>query len=658
MKYVVLTITFFLILLGVILGFLFYSSYIMWMDSREDVFTRLYYLKEKLQEERGVSVSLFPDLRKSEKTVVYDNNQKVIGMFSSGSRRILPYEDTHPLLIDALLLMEDRNFFSHRGFDLRGILGALLENIRTLSYARGGSTITQQLAKILFTDSAKTLRRKIYELFCTLEMERRFTKREILALYLNSIYFGHHNYGIENASEFYFQKDVFDLNVYEVALLLGIIPGPNRYSPLLHPDRAQRRQKIVLNTLIQNGRIEAKTVTNGLPQFWELFSSVERRPAVSLWSMEKNAAPYFIEYVRQELEKRLGAERVKQGGLKVYTTLDNEMNRAAERALTEGLSLQTLRTQEITGEVDQYVEGALIALDPHSGYILAMIGGRGFSFENQFNRAAFAKRQIGSAFKPFIFAAGIETLGLRPDSLFMDEPLEIEIESGVWRPQNYNKKYYGRVSMEFALKKSLNSVAVQLLQQVGPENVISIIGGALDLSPEEMEERFKLYPSMALGVYSFSPLEIARAYAIFTNHGEKVFPFAILRIEDERGEILFDNQREVRKLRVEYDMDDNLKVITRDTADTVRNMLGEVVKKGGTAHQAFITAGLSLDACGKTGTTDNYTDAWFIGFTRDVIAAVWVGFDDPRYTLGKGQAGGVVAAPIWANFLSLALWRE
>jgi len=657
MKYVILTITFFFIVVFLICGFIFYTSYIMWMKTRDDVLARLYYLKETLQDAKGETISLSGDLKKSDETVIYDRHERVIGAFSPGARKIISFDDIHPLLIDALLLMEDKNYYSHRGFDLRGILGALAENIRTLSYARGGSTITQQLAKILFTNSRKTLRRKVYEIFCTREIERRFRKKEILSLYLNSIYFGHHNYGIENAAEFYFQKEVLDLDVFEISILIGLIPSPNRYSPLLHPERAKRRQKIVLNTLVQSGFLEASSAIEGYTPFWEDFAHIERRPAVSIWSMEKNRAPYFNEHVRQELEGTLGRERVKQGGLRVYTSLDIEINQAAERALIEGLELQTLRTREIVGDVDQKVEGALIALDARNGLILAMVGGSGFTFDNQFNRAIHARRQIGSAFKPFIFAAGIETKGLRPDSVFMDEPLEIPVSSGVWRPKNYNQRYYGRVSLEFALKKSLNSVAVQLLQQVGPEEVINVVGKALDFDEEEIAERFEVYPSIALGVYSFSPLEIARAYAIFSNRGEKVFPVAVLRVEDERGELLLDNQGSLKKKRTEYDLNNNLRVLTLETAETVKGMLGEVMKKGGTAHQAVSSVGLSRIAYGKTGTTDDYTDAWFIGFDRNIIAAVWVGFDDPSHTLGKGQAGGVVSAPIWANFMKLALWR-
>ena len=658
MKYFVLTITFLLLILLLVFGFFFYSSYLLWINRRDEVFERLYYFKKQLQEITATNITLTPDLKKSENTIIYDRYLNVIGAFSTGQRKILAYEEINPILINVLLLMEDKRFYSHKGFDVRGIIGALIMDIKTFSLARGGSTITQQLAKILFTNSKKTIRRKVFELFCALEIEKRFTKNEILSLYLNSIYFGHHSYGVESASDFYFQKDVFDLNLYDIALLVGIISNPNRYSPLLHPERSKRKQKIILNNLVAYDIIDAETVLSRFDIYWERFSKIERRPAVSLWSMEENSAPYFVEYVRQELEGTLDSELIRTGGLRIYTTLDIEKNRVAESVLSEGLKLQNLRTKELIGDIKQNIEGALVALDPRNGHILVMVGGSGFTFENQFNRAVYARRQIGSAFKPFVFATAIEEGGFRSDSVFMDEPLEIQTDSGVWKPSNYNDRYYGMVSLEFALKKSLNSVAVQLLQEIGTEKVIEVIGNSLNLDELEARQRFKSYPSVALGVYSFSPLEVATAYSIFPNKGEKVLPISILRVEDGYGYVLIDNERDIKKLKVEFDLDNNLRVLNKDTTETINRMLSEVVKKGGTAYQAFLSSGLALDASGKTGTTDNYTDAWFIGYTNNIIAAVWVGFDDPSYSLGKGMAGGAVAAPIWVYFMKQALWRE
>ncbi len=642
-------------LLIIITGVLFYSSYALWLNNREEVLSRLYTLRRLVEDGQRSPVSLTPSLRAGKNTVIYDRHGRIIGEFSNGRRRILPLNRIPPLLIHSVILMEDRKFFIHRGFDLRRIAGAMLVNVRTLSFSQGGSTITQQLAKILFTDSRRTVRRKIYELFCTVEIERHFTKDEILSLYLNSINFGHSNYGMESASQFYFNKEVFSLNPYEISLLIGMIPSPSRFSPLLQPDRCKRKQMIVLDYLSQHGFVQSEPIAQGFDSFWESFERIEHQPAISFWSMESNRAPYFVEYVRQYLVRELGEETVKAGGLSVYTTLDLEKQLIAALVLGEGLNLQQAKED---AEQQVPIEGALIALEPRSGAILTMVGGSGFTFENQFNRSTSALRQVGSAFKPFVYAAAFESQGYTAETVFDDRPLRIETPQGEWRPANYADQYYGPVPLSLALQKSMNSVAVQLLQQSGPEPVIDLIGEALDLSRQQVEDRFQPYLSIALGVYSFSPLEFARAYSIFPNGGEKVFPYAVSRVENNRGTVLIDNEREIRKIVTEYDLENKLSVLNADVAHQINDMLLLVPKKGGTAYRAVQASGLTVEAAGKTGTTNNYTDAWFVGYTEGILAAVWVGYDDPSYSLGLSQSGGVVAAPIWTEFMKRALWRE
>ena len=650
-----MTIAFLFGLLIIITGVLFYSSYALWLNNREEVLSRLYTLSRLVEDGQRSPVSLTPSLRAGKNTVIYDRHGRIIGEFSDGRRSILPLNRIPPLLIHTVILMEDRKFFIHNGFDLRRIAGAMLVNVRTLSFSQGGSTITQQLAKILFTDSRRTVRRKIYELFCTVEIERHFTKEEILSLYLNSINFGHSNYGMESASQFYFNKEVFNLNPYEISLLIGMIPSPSRFSPLLQPERCKRKQMIVLDYLSQHGFVQSGPIAQSFDSFWESFAQIEHQPAISFWSMESNRAPYFVEYVRQYLVRELGEETVKAGGLSVYTTLDLEKQLIAALVLDEGLDFQQAKEDD---EQQVPIEGALIALEPRSGAILSMVGGSGFTFENQFNRSTSALRQVGSAFKPFVYAASFESEGYTAETVFDDRPLSIETPEGEWRPANYADQYYGPVTLSLALQKSMNSVAVQLLQQSGPEPVIDLIGEALDLNGQQVEERFQPYLSIALGVYSFSPLEFARAYSIFPNGGEKVFPYAVTRIENNRGTVLIDNEREVRKIVTEYDLEDKLRVLKADIAHQINDMLLLVTKKGGTAYRAVQASGLTVEAAGKTGTTNNYTDAWFVGYTEGILAAVWVGYDDPSYTLGLGQSGGVVAAPIWTEFIKRALWRE
>jgi penicillin-binding protein 1A len=652
MKYVALTISIFIAAIIIVVGIICYSTYALWLNDRDEIIQRLYDLKELL-ERSETTVSLQPDLRQGASTVILDRRGEVVGVFAQGRRTLLPLRETPPLLIKTLLLMEDRRFYSHRGLDPRGIAAAMLENIRNLSFVRGGSTISQQLAKVLFTDARRTVQRKIYELLCTLEIEKRFTKDEILSLYLNSIFFGHHTYGIENAARFYFNKRVMDLSLYETALLVGLIPGPNRYSPLVYPQRCKRRQKIVLNTLYQHDLLSAEDQEERFDRFWKRFDRIVHRPTVSFWSMERNEAPYFVEYIRQYLVGRLGEDTVRHGGLRVYSTLDLEKQHLAEQVLWDGLLLQNRREER-----GQRVEGALIAMAPDTGHILAMVGGSGFTFENQFNRAVNARRQVGSAFKPFVFAAAMETLGYTPATRVVDRPLSIQTPSGLWEPGNYGGAYFGEVTLETALHKSLNSVAVQLMQDVGPERVASLVADALDLDREAGEQRFKPFLSAALGVYSFSPLEFLQAYSLFPNRGEKSFPRAVIRVEDQQGRVLIDEERELSKKRILYDLEEKLRVIQPETARTITSMLAGVLEKGGTGYRAIRGTGLAVNASGKTGTTNDYTDAWFVGYTRSLAAAVWIGFDDPAYSLGEGQTGGVAAAPIWVEFMSRALWRE
>jgi len=479
---------------------------------------------------------------------------------------------------------------------------------------------------------------------------------------LNSIYLGHNNFGIENASWFYFKKPVSDLNIFDVSVLVGIIPNPVRYSPLLHPSRCRKRQMAVLNTLVQEGMADPLYLKDEIDSYWEGFEMIKHSPSLSFWSVEDTMAPYFVEYVRQYLTNEFGEDAVRNGEFRVYGTLDLEKQLIAEQVLREALKMQNERIREAregnpgdTPEMEGGVEGAIVAINPKTGEILAMVGGSGYTFENQFNRAVSSRRQVGSSFKPFVFAAAFEEKGYTKESKFFDRQLEVKTSQGIWKPQNYEDIYYGMVTLEFAMKKSLNSIAVQLVQETGPEPVIRIISDALDLEEEEAQKRFQPFLSLALGVYSFSPLEFARAYSIFPNGGEKVFPHAIIKVEDKEGRVILDVDGELRKRRTEYDLENRLRVIRFETAEKINELLRGVLKEGGTAHEAMVSSGLNIEGYGKTGTTNNYTDAWFIGYTRDIVVAVWVGFDDPSYSLGEGQAGGVVAAPIWAEFMKRSM---
>lgn len=662
MKYLFLTIVILSTILISISCIIFYSSYAIWVNMKEELMNRLLNLKSLLDENENNPVSLTPSLRQIQSTVIYDRNMKVIGEFSQGRRNLIKLEMIPPLLIRTVLLIEDRRFYSHRGIDIRKMAEAAIANLKNFSFSQRGSTITSQLSKILMSESKKTVRRKIQELFCAIEIEKRFTKEEILSFYLNSIYLGHNNFGIENASWFYFKKPVSDLNIFDVSVLVGIIPNPVRYSPLLHPSRCRKRQMAVLNTLVQEGMADPIYLKDEIDSYWEGFEMIKHSPSLSFWSIEDTMAPYFVEYVCQYLTNEFGEDAVRNGEFRVYSTLDLEKQLIAEQVLREALEMQNERIREAreenpgyTPEMEGDVEGAIVAINPKTGEILAMVGGSGYTFENQFNRAVSSRRQVGSSFKPFVFAAAFEEKGYTKESKFFDRQLEVRTSQGIWKPQNYEDIYYGMVTLEFAMKKSLNSIAVQLVQETGPEPVIRIISDALDLEEEETQKRFQPFLSLALGTYSFSPLEFARAYSIFPNGGEKVFPHAIIKVEDKEGRVILDVDGELRKRRTEYDLENRLRVIRFETAEKINELLQGVLKEGGTAHEAMVSSGLNIEGYGKTGTTNNYTDAWFIGYTRDIVVAVWVGFDDPSYSLGEGQAGGVVAAPIWAEFMKRSM---
>ncbi len=652
MKYIFLTITFLLIIFLMVGGFFVYVIYEFWVREKHEIVSRLYDFQNELKTPGSSPVYLAPNLKKRKGTGVFDRNSFVIGVFRSGRRKIVTFDELNPLLVQTVLIMEDKKFYFHRGFDLSVTVGGFIEDIKTFSVPKCGSTITQQLARVIFTDRRRSYRKKVYELFCTAELEKRFSKDEILTLYLNAAYFGHRMYGVENAAEYFFQKKASHLNIFEVALLVGVVSRPERYSPFLHPDRCKKMQKIVLNKLSRYGVVDTERVVEGYESFWTDFALKERTRLSPLWN---EGASYFLAYVKQALESELGSENLKDGGFKVFTTLDSEKDTIAENVLSEALIYQNARLGRTDAGGENGVEGALVALDPRNGHILSMIGGSGFTSRNHFNRAVFAKRQIGSAFKPFVYAAAIEQRGYGPKTLFVDKPLEIQVGEGAWKPANYNDMYYGEVTLEIALKKSLNSVAVQLAQEIGPDCIIELIGKSLNMNAEEIAKRFQPYPSLALGVYSFSPLELARAFSLFPNRGEKVYPISIIRIEDEDGHVLTDYESERKKEKVQDDIEDNLRVISEETADTITRMLSEVLKQGGTAFDAMQEHKITLDAAGKTGTTDNYSDAWFIGYTDALVVAVWIGFDDPSNSLGQDQTGGIVAAPVWASFMKRAV---
>lgn len=654
-------------------------------------------------------------------TNVYSEEGELIGEFFEEKRILVNYSDLPKHLINAIVAKEDRRFYQHNGIDFYGIARALIANLKSGKHTEGASTITQQLARVLFLTPEKIYERKIKEILLALQIEKRYSKEEILNLYFNQIYFGHGAYGVEAAAQIYFNKSVKDLTLAECAMLAGLPRSPRYYSPILYPDKAKQRRKHVLEWMVKEGKISVEEAKEAAEEPF--------RQKVAPVQKQVNKAPYFIEYVRQYLEDKYQSRTVHRSGLNVYTTLNLKMQAAAVKTLQQGLRdldkrqgfrpikrdkneeelkaelekiqqeewisapevnqvlhgivtrittkkatiqmgnyrgslpreriawtrksleavlkpgdlilVKVVEKNEETGEYilaydqEPLVEGALIAIDPRTGYIKALVGGYDF-YRSKFNRATQALRQPGSSFKPFIYTTAIEK-GYTPSSQIDDSPMVlVDPQTGrEWQPENYTHRYYGPTTLRVALEKSRNIVAAKLLLKIGIPQVISTarrMGVVSYLSP---------YPSLALGSSEVTLLEMVSAYSIFANQGILIEPTFITKITDRNGKVLEENIPRVQE------------VLSESTAAVMVSMLKGVVERG-TATKAKV---LNRPLAGKTGTTNDYTDAWFIGFSPSLVAGVWIGFDEKK-TLGRGETGGKAALPVWINFMKEALDNE
>jgi len=556
-------------------------------------------------------------------STVYDVRGQPIGEFYHQRRIVVPLDRMPPHVIQAILAAEDSRFFAHGGVDVFAIMRAVFSNLRRRAVREGASTITQQLVRGFFLTSERTLGRKIREAILAYRVEKNHTKEEILYLYLNQVYFGHGNYGIEAASRDYFGKDVDQLSLAEAALLAGLPRSPSRNSPYRDFFAATKRQRYVLRRMLQEKFINEAAYQEALQ------TPVRLSPAPALNSQ---IAPYFVEYVRRVIGDRYGFGPLLQGGLQIYTTLDGDVQLAAQKALREGLNEIRLRVRKKSRtphrDAQGEVEGALLAMDPRTGMVRALVGGYDF-YQSQFNRALQAKRQPGSAFKPIIYSAALEA-GYSELSIVPDAPLVFRMAPGkFWRPQNYDNRFVGPVTLRSALAHSLNSVAVRLAQRVGLERVIQ---QARKLGIESPLEKNL---SLALGSASVSLLEMVRAFGVFAGGGNLAEPLFILKVTDRYGNVLEESEPTSKA------------VLSPEIAYVLTDMLKNVVQSG-TARAA---AKLGPNVAGKTGTTSDFRDGWFIGYTPEFIAGVWVGYDDHR-PLGDKETGANTALPIWLNFMS------
>jgi len=648
-------------------------------------------------------------------TELYSDDGRIIGTFALERRIIITYDQIPKLLRDAIISAEDQNFETHWGVDLGGLMRAALKDLLAWKKKQGASTITQQLSRRCFLTSEKSFKRKFQELLFTIQIERHYTKSQILTLYCNQFFLGHGTYGFEAASQYYFSKTLKDLRLEEVALLAALPATAHLYSPISQPDKIRIRRDYVLDRMAKEKKISTAE------------SETAKRTPVSLQisSRQNSLAPYFAEEIRKYLDQKYGSEAVNERGLRVYTTLNLEMQQAANLAVKQGLEnfdkrhgwkgvLKNVRNlkesslqsyvhddwkkpkvvgAQVTGlvlsvkpklarirfgeyeapltdneiqwtgrksladlfragdlalfrikkvdavkkqlaiELDQHpeVQGALVAIDVTNGEVKAMVGGYDFEV-SKFNRATQAYRQTGSAFKPFVYTMAVD-LGMAPTDTILDSPISFPSSQGVWSPQNYDHKFEGTITLRRALAQSRNVPAVKLLSKFGVEKGIEYVKKFGVTSPN-----LAPYLPLALGSAEITLLEMTSAYSVFPNDGVRILPRLIRRVTDYSGETKEENLIDVSE------------VISQKTAKTMIGLLQGVVDFG-TAQKAKI---LERPVAGKTGTTNNFTDAWFIGFTPSLTCGVWVGYDQKK-PLGKGETGAKAALPIWIDFMQRAL---
>jgi 1A family penicillin-binding protein len=542
----------------------------------------------------------------------------------------IPIERMSPTLIKAVVSVEDQRFYEHSGIDGIRMAAAALKNLEQGRRAEGGSTITQQLARQSFLTRDKYYKRKLQEVILAAYIEKMYDKNEILEMYLNKVYFGGGLYGVEAASRGYFGKPCQELTLDEAALLAGLIQSPSSYAPSVNMDRAVARRAVVLQAMVSAGVIEQAAADRAKKLPVKLVNGLE---------IQESSGLYFKEQVRRELVERFGWQRVYQGGLRVYTTIDPALQRSAEVLVEKGLSdIEGRRgykhprrgaTPLKEGTLPEYLQGALVAMDPTTGHVRALVGGRNFD-ESRFNRAVQAKRQAGSAFKPFVYATALEA-GYSPATLITNLNDPIATPQGGWVPEDEHSDA-DSMTLRTALRTSSNRAAVQLLNGVGIKNAV---GYAERLNVETPPS----VPSLALGAGDVTLMSLTAAYGAFADGGVVHQPVLIRRVEDREGKVLFQEAGKSHR------------AVSESTAYLMASMLSDVINSG-TAYRARQT-GFVLPAAGKTGTTNDYVDAWFVGFTPHLVAGVWIGFDQPSTIVSNGYAGEL-AVPVWASFMKVA----
>ena len=557
-------------------------------------------------------------------TEIYSSQGNVIKVL--GQRHPVTLSEISPRFTEAMIATEDSRFYSHSGVDHIGLTRAMLRNIRSMRISQGGSTITQQLSKNLFFSFERRWVRKIKELMVAVQIEATFSKEEILEAYCNQVYFGSGAYGVEDASLVYFGKRAKDLTLLQAAMLAGLPNSPNSSNPFNNFERAMKRTRTVLNRMVSSKFIGSLQLEEALETDLELAPH----------RIQSNPNQYFIQHVISKLEEEYGKEFVHFGGLKIFTTIDVRLQKYAQQAVTT--HMKSLDKRMGSREDEETLQASVVALENKTGAVRVLLGGRDYS-KSQFNRAVSNNRMAGSSFKPIVYLTAMESLGISPATVMKDEPVILNISRDkTWEPKNFNDKYFGDLILKRALMKSLNVVSAKLVNDLTPERVIKTARQMGVTSP--LGENLAL----ALGATGVSPLEMAGVYSVIANLGVLNEPYVVDRIEDFQGNTLYEHfyfgvQRFSQKSI--YPLLDMMRGVVEEGT-------GRVVRRMGFQHPAG----------GKTGTTNDYKDAWFDGFTKDFSASVWVGYDSNISMVdrnGRGLTGGGASAPIWAYFMKQAL---
>ena len=600
-------------------------------------------------------------------TRIYSSDGEILDELFFEKRIFVGLDQIPNNMKNAVIASEDRRFYNHWGIDSKSILRAIVVNIINLGYEQGFSSLTQQVARTLYDTIGfkKTITRKIKEIITAIQIERTYTKDEVLEMYLNNVHFGHGTYGVQVAAKRYFKKDVSLLTLGESAMLVGILPAPARFSPITHPERAHYKRNVVLRVMR-----DEKFINKDM--FLEA-RAIERENVTI--NQAKGIAPYFTEYVRRTMEKeddRLGVN-IYRDGLKIYTTLDSRLQHVAEESLGKviqqnqsklnkrlfsneeefsqlaylGIFPEDTVKMMMKGDSALYkdlrnkllVQGAMVALDPNSGAILAMVGGRP-DYHDQYNRAVQAQRQPGSVFKPIVYTTAIDN-GYPVTKQLLNQPLVLRVlnaegEWEKWMPRNYDGSTSGLTSLREGIRKSVNLIAVRVVKELVPASEIKSTARRMGITTD-----IRAVDAIALGTSEVYLIDMVNAYSAFSNRGLLNQPFGITRVEDRYGNVI----KEYFPIREE--------VLREESAYVMTSMLQTVLDKG-TGGSARWKYNFYHPAGGKTGTTQNWTDAWFVGFSKQIAAGVWMGVDDPRVSLGKGQDGSKAALPAWARFMAAA----